>query len=153
MNLKRKLISTGIFLLLFAMAYIFVFKDYSITEFRDTMSKCDLLYIIIAMGCVVLWVFFEAYFFKFIFKKLNYSISWYQAIGYVFTETYFSAITPSSTGGQPVQMVEMNKDKIPYKISSIVVMINTLLYKIALLVIVVLGFILLSTNKRINTNI
>ena len=141
MNLKRKLISTGVFLLLFTLAYIFVFKDYSITEFQETMRKCDGLYIFIAIGCVGLWVFFEAYFFKFIFKKLGYSISWYQSIGYVFTETYFSAITPSSTGGQPVQMVEMNKDKIPYKISSIVVMINTLLYKIALLVIVVLGFI------------
>ena len=142
MNIKKKIISTAIFLLLFFLAYYFVFRDYSITEFQQTLSKCNPLFIMIAICCVGLWVFLEAFFFKYIFKKLKYKITWHQAIGYVFTETYFSAITPSSTGGQPVQMVEMNKDKIPYRISSIVVLINTLLYKLALLVIVLIGFFL-----------
>lgn len=142
MNLKKKVISTTIFLLLFIAAYIFVFKDYSITEFKNTLGNCNRAYLILAIGCVILWVFFESLFFKFIFKKMNYKISWFQAIGYVFTETYFSAITPSSTGGQPVQMVEMNKDKIPYRISSIVILINTLLYKVAILLIVIIGFVI-----------
>ena len=148
MNIKRKLISTAIFILLFFLAYYFVFRDYSITEFQQTLSKCNGLYIVVAMLCVGLWVFLEAYFFKYIFRKLKYKISWHQAIGYVFTETYFSAITPSSTGGQPVQMVEMNKDKIPYRISSIVVIVNTLLYKIALLVIVLLGFFIFYSDIK-----
>ena len=141
MNLKKKIISTSVFILLFILAYIFVFKDYSLTEFQETMSKCNGWYLLVAMLCVVSWVFFEALYFKYILRKLNYRISWYQAIGYVFTETYFSAITPSSTGGQPVQMIEMNKDKIPYRVSSIVVILNTILYKVALLLIVLVGYI------------
>ena len=149
MNLKRKIISTVIFLLLLVLAYFFVFKGYSLTEFKETIDKCDKVYLYIAMGCALLWVFFEALYFKFIFRKLNYRISWYQAFGYVFTEAYFSAITPSNTGGQPVQMVEMNKDKIPYRISTIVVLINTLLYKISLLVIVIIGFFIF--NKEIQS--
>ena len=148
MNLKKKISSTAIFILLFIAAYIFVFKDYSINSFRETLNNCDKLYLIFAIGCVVLWAFFESLFFKFIFKKMNYKINWYQAFGYVFTETYFSAITPSSTGGQPVQMVEMNRDNIPYRISSIVILINTLLYKVAILLIVLIGFI--AFYKEIN---
>ena len=148
MNLKKKVISTLVFIILFIAAYIFIFKDYSINTFRDNLNNCNKLYLLCAVGCVALWAFFESLFFKFIFKKMNYKISWYQAIGYVFTETYFSAITPSSTGGQPVQMVEMNRDKIPYRISSIVILINTLLYKIAILLIVAIGFIVF--YKEIN---
>lgn len=141
MNFKKKIISTIIFVLLFILAYLFVFKNYSITEFLNTIKNCRYEYIIIAIICVFFWVFFEALFFKIIFKKLNYKISWYQAFGYVFTEFYFSAITPSSTGGQPVQMIEMRKDKIPYRISSIIVLINTMFYKLSLILIVTVGFI------------
>lgn len=141
MNLKKKIISTIIFVLLFILSYVFVFKNYSITEFINTIKTCRYEFILIAIGCVFLWVLFEAIYFKIIFKNLNYKISWFQAFGYVFTEFYFSAITPSSTGGQPVQMIEMRKDKIPYRISSIVVLVNTMFYKLALLLIVTLGFI------------
>lgn len=151
MNLKKKVISTVVSLLLFIAAYIFVFKDYSITEFRANLDNCNKIYLLLAMSCVLAWVFLEALFFKYIFKKMNYKISWFQAIGYVFTETYFSAITPSSTGGQPVQMVEMNKDKIPYRISSIVILINTLLYKLAILTVVILGFIIFNKEIRVLT--
>lgn len=152
MNLKKKVISTTISLLLFIAAYLFIFKDYSITEFKTNLVICNKFYLLLAMSCVLSWVCLEALFFKYIFKKMNYKISWFQAIGYVFTETYFSAITPSSTGGQPVQMVEMNKDKIPYRISSIVVLINTILYKISILLIVVLGFIIFYNKIKILTS-
>ena len=40
-------------------------------------------------------------------------------------------------------MMEMSKDNIPYRVSSIVVFINTLFYKLALLLIILIGFILL----------
>ena len=142
MKLKKNLISTGIFLLLLFLAYYFVFRNYSINEFINTLKKCRPGFFLDAILCVCGFVFFEALFFKVIFKKLGYKVSWYKALGYVFTEIYFSAITPSSTGGQPIQMMEMSKDKIPYRVSSIVVFINTLFYKLALLLIVLIGFLI-----------
>ena len=141
MKLKKNLISTGIFLLLLFLAYYFVFRDYSMSQFIETLKGCKTGFFIDAILCVCAFVFFEALFFKVIFKKLGYKISWYKSLGYVFTEIYFSAITPSSTGGQPIQMIEMSKDKIPYRVSSIVVFINTLFYKLALLLIVIIGFL------------
>ena len=141
MKLKRNLISTGIFLLLLFLAYYFVFRNYSLNEFFETLKGCRPGFFLDAILCVCGFVFFEALFFKVIFKKLGYKISWYKSLGYVFTEIYFSAITPSSTGGQPIQMIEMSKDKIPYRVSSIVVFINTLFYKMALLLIVIIGFL------------
>ena len=148
-KLKKNIISTVIFLLLLFLAYYFVFKDYSMTEFINNIKSCNKIYFVFAILCVCAFVFFEALFFKVIFKKLGYKISWYKSFGYVFTEIYFSAITPSSTGGQPIQMMEMSKDDIPYRVSSIVVFINTLFYKLALLVIILIG--LAFYNSKIAT--
>ncbi len=141
MEFKKRFLSTFIFILLILLAYIFVFRGYSINEFIITLKELKTSYLIIAILCVCLWVFFEALFFKVFYKKLGYKISFFNAIGYVFTETYFSAITPSSTGGQPVQMIEMSKDKIPYRTSSIVVLVNTIFYKLSLLLVIIIGFI------------
>lgn len=142
MEFKKRILSTLIFILLIFLAYFFVFKDYSLSQFIDTFKNCKVGFLIFAFLCVCLWVFFEALFFKVIYKRLGYKIGFSNAIGYVFTETYFSAITPSSTGGQPVQMIEMNKDGIPYRTSSIVVLVNTMFYKLSLLLIVIIGFII-----------
>lgn len=142
MNLKRKIVSTIFFIFLLYLAYYFVFRNYSITQFVNTLKTCKPHFFIFAVICIFLFVFFEALFFKIILKKLGYRINWYQAFGYVFTEIYFSGITPSSTGGQPIQMVEMSKDKIPYRISSIIVLINTMFYKLSLLIILIIGFII-----------
>ena len=142
MNLKKKIISTIFFVFLLFLAYFLVFKNYSIPQFLHTLKTCKTQYFLLAVMCMFSFVFFEALFFKIILKKLGYKINWYQAFGYVFTEVYFSGITPSSTGGQPIQMVEMSKDKIPYRISSIIVLINTMFYKLALLIILLIGFII-----------
>ena len=139
---KKNIIFTIVFIILIFFAYCFVFKDYSLSKFMNAFSECKHGYLLLAFICILLWVFFEGVFLKIIFKKLNYKISWYQAIGYVFTEAYFSAVTPGSSGGQPVQMYEMSRDKIPYRVSSIVVFINTMFYKLSLVLVFLIGFII-----------
>ena len=139
---KKNIIFTIIFIILIFFAYCFVFKDYSLSKFMNAFYECKHGYLILALLCMFLWVFFEGLFLKVIFRKLNYKISWYQAIGYVFTEAYFSLVTPGSSGGQPVQMYEMGRDKIPYRVSSIVVFINTMFYKLSLVLIFFIGLII-----------
>ena len=142
MKNKKNIIFTVVFIILIFFAYYFVFKDYSIKKFVHAFYECKHIYLILGIFCMGLWVFFESLFLKIMFKKLNYDISWYHAIGYVFTEAYFSLITPGSSGGQPVQMYEMGRDKIPYRTSSIVVFVNTMFYKLSLAIIGIFSFIL-----------
>lgn len=72
---------------------------------------------------------------------LGQKVTLFQCFGYVFTEIYFSAITPSSMGGQPVQMYEMKRDHIGYQITSVVVLLNTMIYKIALILLATIAFL------------
>ena len=141
MKNKKNIIFTIVFIILIILAYCFVFKDYSFSKFVNAFYECNHTYLILAVLCIGLWVFFEALFLKTMFKKLKYNISWYHAFGYVFTESYFSLVTPGSSGGQPIQMYEMSRDKIPYRVSSIVVFVNTMFYKLSLVVIGLLSII------------
>ena len=142
MKNKKNIIFTIVFIILIIFAYYFVFKDYSLKKFINALYECNHLYLILAVLCMGFWVFFESVFLKTILKKLNYKISWYQALGYVFTEAYFSLVTPGSSGGQPIQMYEMSRDKIPYRTSSIVVFVNTMFYKLSLVIIGIISFVL-----------
>ena len=63
------------------------------------------------------------------------SIRFNKCFKYSFVGFFFCAITPSATGGQPAQVVWMARDGIDAGLSSLVLCIVTMVYKIALLVI------------------
>ncbi len=54
---------------------------------------------------------------------------------YSFVGFFFSAITPSATGGQPAQLYFMKKDRLSISISTLILMIVTITYKAVLVVI------------------
>ena len=145
MKNKKYMFSILLFIFLFFGTYYFVLKDYSLDSFKLALNSCDIRYIGLAILLLISSCFFAGLYLKRTLKHFKQDITWYQALGYFFTETYFSAITPSSVGGQPVEMVEMHKDKIPYRINSIVILLNTLLYKVVL---IVLAMILITIYGR-----
>lgn len=77
---------------------------------------------------------------KCILNALNQKITIIKGIFYSIIEFFFSGITPSSTGGQPVQLYYMTKDKIPMRKSYITLLLNTIYFKLTLLI---LGIVVL----------
>ena len=64
---------------------------------------------------------------------------------YSSSDIYFSAITPSATGGQPASAYFMMKDKVPGAVTTIILLVNLTLYTVSIIVIGVLCFILRPT--------
>ena len=81
---------------------------------------------------------------KEILKSLNFDITLRKGMFYSIIEFYFSGITPSSTGGQPVQLYYMTKDNIPIRKSYITLMLNTIYFKLIMLI---FGILVLIINK------
>jgi len=140
MKNKKYILSTILFLILFLGTYYFVLKDYSIDDLMASLKNCRYDFICVAIILLLLWQFSEAFYLKRMCKHLGYKITWAKAIGYLFTIQYFSGITPSSSGGQPVQMIEMKKDEIPYQVNAIIVLLNVVFSKIALIFLAVIAF-------------
>ena len=143
-NIKKYVFSAILFVLLILGTYYFILKDYSIQEFLTSLKNCNPFILMWAFVLLISYAFFHCLYLKRMFYHLGYKINWYQALGYIMTEVYFSAITPSSMGGQPIEMIEMSKDKIPYRVNSVVILLNTLIYKVALVFLAIIGFLFFS---------
>ena len=55
---------------------------------------------------------------------------------------YFSGITPSATGGQPAELYYMSKDKIPIRKSYITLLLNTIYFKLVLIILAIAVIVL-----------
>ena len=142
MKKKNYIISISLFLILVFATYFFILKDYNFADIIKTIKTCNINWIMLSFLSLILYLFFECLFLKRILSYIGHKINYYQAFGYVITEKYFSAITPSSMGGQPMQMVEMKKDHIGYQKTSIIVLLNTAIYKTALILLATISFLL-----------
>lgn len=128
MKKKNYIMSLVLFFVLFLLTYAFVLKDYPYKDLFHAISLCDGKYLLLAAFFVLGYLLCTAIFNKRMCSIFGKKITWYQAFGYKFTEFYFSGITPSSLGGQPVEMIEMHKDGIGVQISGVLILLTTVLY-------------------------
>jgi len=78
----------------------------------------------------------EAIIIYIMFRVLEERTKYYVCLKYSFIGFYYCAITPSATGGQPVQVYYMTKDGHKISTSSLVILIIIITYKIALLALI-----------------
>ena len=135
-----------LFVALVILTYIFVLKDCDFNLLFTSIKNTNHFYVFLSALAVFGYVFFGSLFLKRILYHFKTNISFYHALGYIFTEIYFSAITPSNMGGQPVQMIEMKKDNIKYQTSSVIVLFNTMMNRLVLILIATIFFILFAKD-------
>lgn len=66
-------------------------------------------------------------------RSLGWPLGFSRCEQYAFIGFYFSSITPSSSGGQPVQMYYMKKDHISLANSSVMILFIVFVYQMAML--------------------
>lgn len=102
-----------LFILLIIFTFWFIFKDQDINELIKTIKSVDLLYVVIGAFFMLLVYLTEAYNIKKILVALgDKKISIIKALKFTWIGFFFSAITPAATGGQPVEVYYMTKEKI-----------------------------------------
>jgi len=119
--------------LLIAITFYLLFKDTSITSLIPVINTINPIYLFIAFSMMCLFIIFEAYVIYIILKNLNIKVPFKKCIGYSFIGFYFSAITPSSSGGQPAQVYYMKKDNINISYSSLTLLIVAIVYQSVML--------------------
>lgn len=140
-KVRRYFLSIGLFVILFFLTFMYIFRQYSFSEFLNTLTSCNKWYILCSFFMIFLYLFLGTEFMRKLFSSFGVKISRFQSLCYNCIEIYFSAVTPSSTGGQPVEAYYMAKDNIPYRKSTVVILLNTILYKSAIVLLGLLGMI------------
>lgn len=129
MSGKKHALSLAFLILLIVITFWFLLKDIGFSGLLNAIQKAEPKYLLLGMGLVFVYFAGEGEAIRMITKSLGYRITSSRGFVYACIDFYFSAITPSATGGQPVCIYYMNKDKIPVSVSSITLLLHTVVYK------------------------
>ena len=125
MKKKSKIIKNAIiFILLIILTFYIILKDQNIGEMFQILGTVKLQYILIAVLCMCIYVLGEPINIGRTLKALNEKTTFFQNIKYALIGFFFSGITPAASGGQPMQIYYMYKDKISVANSTLSLLIN-----------------------------
>ncbi len=117
-------------------------KCFSFELLKDALKSSSAGWMAAALVSMLGFILFEGLALVCILKAFGFSVKPGRGFLYSSADIYFSAITPSATGGQPASAYFMMKDKIPGPVVTISLLSNLILYTFALAIVGMAGFIL-----------
>ena len=132
---KKILIDAILFFVIIGLTLYGVLHGEDISGLGDAIKECNTLWLIpavplvlffIAGESIVIWHMLDCYG---IYVKERFCFL-FSAVGF-----FFSCVTPSATGGQPMQIYFMKKEDIPVPIATVILLVVTIIYKFVLVVV------------------
>ncbi len=121
---KKMLRNLILFLVLIILTFYIILKDQDVSEIFQVLSNVKKEFIIIAIMCMFFYITGEAINIGRTLKALGERSNFLKNIKYALIGFFFSSITPAASGGQPMQVYYMYKDKISVANSTLTLLIN-----------------------------
>ncbi len=139
-------------LLFFAIAGLSVYAivsqsgTFTLDTFLDYIGKTRVFWLLCAVLSMVLYIVLEGEAVRAAVRAFGCAATHGNALIYSASDIYFSAITPSATGGQPASAYFMVKDGVPPLIATVALIVNLTMYTASILV---LGLLMLLTCPHV----
>lgn len=134
-KINKNVLGIVILALLIIITLWVILKDNDIAAVWQAMLSLQPGWLALAIAAAIFFVCGEGIMIWYLLRALKCKISPINCIGYSFVGFFFSGITPSATGGQPMQLYYMTKDKIKIADSTVALTIVATLYKFVLVLI------------------
>ncbi|MCI8292485.1 MAG: flippase-like domain-containing protein [Hespellia sp.] len=134
MSTRNRMFQVLFFLLIMGLTFHVFFRGQDLNEIRQALCQMKMRYLVLAVGMALFFVSAEGYMIWYLLSSMEGKSSLGQCVLYSFIGFFYSGITPSATGGQPMQLYYMQKDGNTISESSVVLMTVALLYKFVLVV-------------------
>ena len=144
MTQKKQCVWTVVFVLIAAasvLAVVMQSKEFSFGQFISYIKNASLPWLGVSLLSMLGFIFFEGIAILCICKAFGYKKSLSSGYIYSASDIYFSAITPSATGGQPASAYFMIKDGVPGMVVTVVLVANLCMYTFAIIVIGAICFL------------
>lgn len=139
---KTKYILSILFLVVLIVAtFVVITIKYDVTELLKLIKQSKLRWLGLGVVMIFVYIYFEGLAMRRLFKSMSLNVSRTKNFAYSAIDYYFCAVTPSASGGQPMVAYYMAKDKIGIEKSSLVLLVNTALFKIVLIVLSLISLI------------
>lgn len=147
-NKNKRIFNIPLFIFVIFLTFYFVLRNNDMNQIMNYIRSVDIRYILIGFLIMFLFVFCEGFNLYRILKSLNHNIRIIDTIKYALVGFFFSSITPSSSGGQPLQLYFMNKDKLPISDCLVALIIQLFSFQVICSLLAIIG-VLLNFNKLI----
>ena len=117
-------------------------KHYSLKDFFGYFRNSEPIWMVLAVCCMICFIVFEGLAILSVIKSFGYKRSVNKGIVYSAADIYFSAITPSATGGQPASAFFMMADGVPAAVSAVALLLNLVMYTAAIMTIGIIAVVL-----------
>ena len=151
MSMKKRVLQIALFLAIMLLTFYALFSGRDLSEIGRAIMSMSFWYLVPAIALAVFFVSAEGFMIWYLLRSMKAQKDGYKAsslprcIQYSFIGFFYSGITPSATGGQPVQLYYMNKDGNRGSDSTVVLMTVAVAYKFVL-VVMGLGILLFWLN-------
>ena len=143
--IRKNIINVCVLAALIGVTFFVIFNNkdgFSINSVVDFVSDIHLPFLIGAFLCMIMNIGFKGLSIGVLSRALGYRRSIPRNYAYASADIYFSAITPSATGGQPASAFYMVKDDIPISHTTAILSVNLFMYTASLIVLALITFIL-----------
>ena len=141
MQKKKYYLNIIFMLVLLGLVFYTILKEEDIGSILDALKDASVFFMSWAAVAGLMYVIMEGVSMQIILLSLGIKTNIIQCTKYSFIGFFFNAITPSATGGQPMQVLYMNNDGINMGASSVTLLFWTIIYKVALVIVEALVFI------------
>ena len=136
MKSRKKIIFNGVFLaVVFALTIYGVFHGEDLSSMMDAIHRADKRWLIPGIALVAFFIWGESIIIWYMMRSSGIQLKKRTCFLFSSVGFFFSCITPSASGGQPMQIYYMKKEKISMPVSTVILMIVTITYKLVLVVI------------------
>lgn len=132
MKKSKKILSIVLFLGLCALTFYAVFKEQDFGELLLAVKDMKKGYLLSAVLTAIFFVSAEGIIIWYLLRAFGEKIHFRSCIKYAFLGFFYSGITPSASGGQPMQLYYMKKDGHSFANSTVVLMSAAAAYKFVL---------------------
>lgn len=133
MQNKRNRIGAAILITLMAVTFWVLLRDMPLTRLGSILGQLKPGWLIGGMALMLLMMCSEASCTRQILPCLGHKTNLLRCLSYSFAGYYFSAITPSATGGQPAQIYCMARDGVPAAHGTLNMLLLAMCYQVTLL--------------------
>jgi len=121
---KKYFMNLILFIALIILTFLIIFKDQDISQIFNIVRSVKLEFILIGIILMGLYMVCEAINIGRTLKALNEKSTFLKNLKYALIGFFFSSITPAASGGQPMQIYYMHKEKISVASSTLALLIN-----------------------------
>ena len=137
--LRKSFISGIIFLLIVIIVFYFIFKDNSYKDVYGFILHSKKGYLLLAFVCMAFFSIMEASNLKTALTLLKEKTSFRKCYKYALAGFFVAGITPSSSGGDPMQLYLMSKDKVKTTSGTLALLLKLLSFQFAVVFIGIFG--------------